>query len=284
MFNFAKTAVFAGVMTVIAAPAWAADPYEPPIVEAPIEPIYQPVEPVYQPVEVGGWYIRGDIDYHWSKFRGADYITYGPPPGTNSFTSGKLKGAFSAGAGVGYQVNNHFRVDLTGDYWFKSKFRGSTVGTCGGGAVTCVSDDRSSFSAMLLLANAYADLGTWHGITPYVGAGIGGAWLKWDTLHNSNDDGDFYHRGGKGWRFAYALMAGASYCLTDHWKLDAGYRFTRIEGGRMFEYANFGGPGFDKGMNVHEVRGGLRYQFGDSSCAKPQTIAYEPVPEPIYTK
>jgi len=28
---------------------------------------------------------------------------------------------------------------------------------------------------MLLLANAYVDIGTWHGVTPYVGAGIGGA-------------------------------------------------------------------------------------------------------------
>ena len=39
----------------------------------------------------GGWYIRGDIDYHWSDFEGADFITYGvdccglPVPGTNSF-------------------------------------------------------------------------------------------------------------------------------------------------------------------------------------------------------
>ena len=30
-----------------------------------------------QPADFGGWYIRGDIDYHWSNFRGADYITYG---------------------------------------------------------------------------------------------------------------------------------------------------------------------------------------------------------------
>jgi opacity protein-like surface antigen len=79
-------------------------------------------------------------------------------------------------------------------------------------------------------------------------------------------------------------MAGASYCLTDHWKVDAGYRFTHIEGGRMFEYdASSAGPGFDKGFNVHEVRGGLRYQFGGDPRCSP-VVAYEPVPEPIYTK
>ena len=82
---------------------------------------------------------------------------------------------------------------------------------------------------------------------------------------------------------AWALMAGASYCLTDNILLDAGYRFTRVNGGRMFEYAPVAGPGFDEGIDVHEVRGGLRYQFGGSSrCAPPP--AYEPIPvePPVY--
>ena len=60
-------------------------------------------------------------------------------------------------------------------------------------------------------------------------------------------------------------MAGASYCLTDKVKLDVGYRFSHINGGRMFELRlqpAGAGPGFDDGFNTHEVRGGLRYQFG----------------------
>ena len=39
------------------------------------------------------------------------------------------------------------------------------------------------------------------------------------------------------WRFAWALMAGTSYCLTDNLKLDVGYRYSHINGGRMFELA-----------------------------------------------
>src|SRR5690606_1582843 len=115
-------------------------------------PAYE--EPVVQQkADWGGWYIRGDVDYHWSDFRGGDYITYGPPPGTNSFATGDLDGSWSLGAGVGYQINNYFRADLTGDYYFKSNFRGST---CGAGG--CTSVDESSYSAFLLLANAYAEL------------------------------------------------------------------------------------------------------------------------------
>ncbi len=282
MFKLAVKAAVFGVFAGLASPTLAADFIEPPVEPAPM------VTPVYQEADYGGWYIRGDVDYHWSKWRGADYITYGP--GTNTFDSGKLRGAFSLGGGVGYQVTQHFRTDLTGDYWFKSNFKGSTLGTCGTTSAPCPSTDTSRMSAFLLLANAYADLGTWHGITPYVGAGIGGAHIKWDTLVNEDDDGRFEHRGGKGWRFAYALMAGASYCLTDHAKLDVGYRFSHINGGRMFEYASGlggttgAGPGFDRGFNNHEVRAGLRYQFGNSDCAPQQAVAYEPVPEPVYTK
>ena len=271
MFNLSWKAVLAAIVAGCAVPALAADLPEPPVIE---QPVYEAPAADY-----GGWYIRGDIDYHKPSWRGADYITYGPPPGTASFDSGELKGAFSLGAGVGYQVNSHFRADLTADYWFKSKFTGHT--SCD----TCFSTDTSKMSALLLLANAYVDLGTWHGVTPYVGAGIGGAHVKWDDLTNSIEGFDQTHKGTSNWRFAYALMAGASYCLTDRVALDAGYRFTHINGGRMFEF-NGAGPGFDRGFNTHEVRAGLRYSLGGSAsgCYEPQAVAYEPQPEPVYTK
>ncbi len=40
--------------------------------------------------------------------------------------------------------------------------------------------------AYSLLANAYVDLGTYGYITPYVGAGIGGTYVKWDKLRNTS--------------------------------------------------------------------------------------------------
>jgi len=277
MFAKSKAALL-GVffLASISAPAAAADLYEPPVVPA----------PVYQPVETGGWYIRGDVDYHWSQMRGAGYTTY-PGAGCvvctpgNDFDSTKLKGSWSLGAGIGYKINSYLRTDLTADYWFKSDFTGksSSSGPCGGGPGPCNSTDRSSMSALLLLANAYVDLGTWHGVTPYLGAGIGGAHVKWDDFKST-----VVQPGASDWRFAYALMAGASYCLTHNLDLDVGYRFTHINGGKMFGYANNVGPAYDKGMNVHEVRAGLRYNFGGSDrdgCGE-QTAYMPPEPAPVY--
>jgi opacity protein-like surface antigen len=276
MFSTVRKALLAGLLAGMAGPVFAADL---PVVEQAPPVAYE------QPADIGGWYIRGDVDYHWSNFGGSDYITYGAAPQIpGSFDSASLKGAFSIGGGVGYQINQHFRTDLTADWLSSSDFNGSTSGFCGVAQDPCTSTDSSSYSALLLLANAYVDIGTWHGVTPYVGAGIGGAWVKWDTLHNTDIDGPFEHTGGENWRFAYALMAGASYCLTDQVKLDVGYRYSHINGGRMFDYASDSnvGPGYDHGIGVNEVHGGLRYQFGRSDCAPPEP--YVPEPEPIYTK
>lgn len=252
-------------------------------------PVYEFPAAQQKHSESGGWYLRGDIGHRWSKLRGAEYITYGTPdpdPGTNQFTWTDLSGAASLGAGVGYQINRHFRTDLTVDYWFKSDFRGSTFGDCTDGP--CTTTDASAYSALLLMANAYVDLGTYAGVTPYVGAGIGGARIKWSDLANDAPDYDLVHEGSTEWRFAWSLMAGASYCLTQNLQLDAGYRYTRVNGGRMFEYADGDpgtGPGFDGGFNVHEARAGIRYAFGGPSlhCA-PEQVAYEQpaFEQPVY--
>ncbi len=269
--NLKRTAIAVACIAGFAGPALGADM---------VEPAPPPMAPTV--VTTGGWYLRGDIDYHWSQFQGGDYITYGPPPGTNSFTTGSLDGAMSLGAGVGYQINDWLRTDFTGDYWFKARFTGSTAGTCGG--APCSSVDTTKMSALLLLANAYVDLGTYYSITPYIGAGIGGAYLKWDDLNNNISGSVTVHDGTKDWRFAWALMAGASYCLTDNLDLDVGYRYTRIQGGRMFEF-NGAGPGFDHDFGTHEVRAGLRWYLGEhtprAGCAS-QYVSYQPEPNAVY--
>lgn len=289
MRRFTKQALLAALFAGVAGQALAADLLEPPVVEPPPAVDYAPA-PAF-----GGWYIRGDVDYHWTDWRDGDYVLYGERGGRGHFKEGDLDESWSLGAGVGYQINDYLRTDLTVDYFADADFRGKTEG-CDVDALgntdchTIVSStDRSSMDAWLVLANAYAELGTYYGFTPYVGAGIGGAYVKWDdlknTTHYSGGDDTTTHHGEDDWRFAWALMAGTSYCLTSNLEADVGYRFARIEDGGMFGYANGGGPGYDDGFNVHEIKAGLRYNFGGPrpACAPPEPIAYEPPPvEPVY--
>ena len=142
-------------------------------------------------------------------------------------------------------------------------------------------------TAYSLLANAYVDLGTYGSITPYLGAGIGGTQVKWDTLNNICRPGvaqcvNDTHPGEANWRFTYALMAGASYDVTDCVAVDAGYRYRKIEGGKMFGIASLGNPGagHDKGMTSHEVRVGARYKFG--GCGGSHMPDYQPDYQPVY--
>ncbi|MEN5277474.1 outer membrane protein [Brucella sp. TWI432] len=209
-------------------------------------------EVIVTPPAVGGWYLRGDIGYSWNRFKHADYATSpctsncGSSVFENNTILGDLKGSFLIGGGVGYQVTDYFRTDLTLDYMARSKFAGER--------------DESHMSGLSLLANAYVDLGNFAGVTPYLGAGIGGTRVKWaDVVDTQNND---VYSGDANWRFTYALMAGASVDLTHNLKLDAGYRYRHINGGKMFEGNPTIGNGYDKGMNVHDIRVGLRYMFG----------------------
>ncbi|MBB3964892.1 outer membrane protein [Rhizobium metallidurans] len=275
--------VFAALL--IASNAYAAD-------LAPAEPIAPPEVTV---TEATGWYLRGDVGYGFNDLRGAKYFQ-GSNASEVDFDRADVDDAWTIGGGVGYQINSYLRTDLTLDYLGKSDFNGSTNGGgagVGGGACSfsCSSTDISSMTAWSLMANAYVDLGTYGYVTPYVGAGIGGTYVKWKDLNNTSCDTSgsgigcdpTVTHGGKGsWRFSYGLMAGASIDVTCNVKADVGYRYLRVNGGDMFGYNLNGGPGRDKGFNIHEARVGARYMFG--GC---QTASYEPPPEiplqqPVY--
>lgn len=281
-----KSLIGAVAALLVATSAYSADLYQPEAPQAPPEVAVAPSN---------GWYLRGDVGYAFEKLRGANYFQ-----GSNSsmadFASAKVDNNVTLGGGVGYQINNYLRADVTADYLFKSDFKGSTKGDCGscgpgGTVVSATSRDVASLTAVSLLANAYVDLGTYGAFTPYVGGGLGGTYVKWDKLKNtscadddsSSCDGTVTHNGRGSWRFTYALMAGTSIDLTCNLKADVGYRFRHIEGGDMFGYNENGGPGYDKGLNLHEARVGARYNFGGCQTASYMPPADIPLaPQPVY--
>lgn len=236
-----------------------------------IEPVYQEV-PEIVPVEVGsGWYLRGDVSYDFKSDSEGTYRTFGdcgggcaPTYSTADYDSWDFDENANVGVGFGYQFTDYFRGDLTATYW-KTDVHGEDKGfNCGD---LCGSTETSEATAWELMANAYADLGTFAGFTPYVGAGVGAVHVKYDDFNSINyvngvelEPHDSF-AGEDSWRFAYSLMAGVSYDLTTSLKLDAGYRFTDIDGGKMFGANELGGvvSGEDDGFQRHTIQAGLRY-------------------------
>ncbi len=115
------------------------------------------------------------------------------------------------------------------------------------------------------MANAYVDLGTYAYFTPYVGAGIGGSYVKWDKLRNTSAPAAPVtppSNGGKGsWRFAYQLMAGASIDVTCNVKADLGYRFRHTMGGDMFATPCKAARAMTRASTATASHAGARYVF-----------------------
>ncbi len=233
--------------------------------------------------EQQGFYLRGDIGYApWSGEGDPSYRTYDAGTGTYGnvpFNGDRFGEPLSASLGVGYQINDMFRADVTGDY-FNGRFEGESAlaSPCAGeGAGTnCGVGTNADVTAYGLMANAYADLGTLAGFTPYVGAGLGATNLRFSSVSQTSScidalgvcsgaaAGAASYEGYDSWRFTYALMAGVSYDVTDRLKLDLGYRYSHIGSGEMFGFGAesiagaSGAKGLDDGLGRHELRAGLR--------------------------
>jgi opacity protein-like surface antigen len=263
------------------------------------QPIFVEQAEEYVPVEVGnGWYIRGDIGYAGSHKGGTHtYRTFDPVTTTYSpqtFATGTTGTDFGFGGGVGYQFNDWFRADATID-GYSGKFVGTTVAAQPCVDVTppnnpqyigttCASNDAQAYTAYQFMANAYVDLGTYVGVTPYLGAGAGYTLMSWESLNNS-----LYcvpgaaacptglaavalptvsHEGVTDYRFTYSVMAGLGYQASKNVKLDLGYRYSKVAAGDQFYFdpasitAGAGGvQGKDDGYDRHEVRLGFRYSL-----------------------
>ena len=177
-----RAIALAGLATLGAAPALAADMLKFPVESAP--------EFALKQVELGtGWYLRGGLGA--SNNKGPQLI---PDPSEGR----KIDWAIDVGAG--YKFNNWLRTDATLTF---NKPRdlskaGATV-TCpyalrglttqGADAIRvgyqwdpelerCDSSSRADLKKTDLMLNAYFDLGSWGGLTPFVGVGAGVSMLK----------------------------------------------------------------------------------------------------------
>lgn len=228
-----------------------------------------------------GWYLRGDVGY-------VDYVR--PREDTSRKVAGsplvdlRTDGTFSAGGGVGYRFNEFLRVDATADYRSEARFvdRSSRTNFAEG-----FNEETGKFGSVLALANAYVDLGTWHGLTPYVGAGVGVASQGFRNFLSETTcttvtcgDPSVVHavglQGNKVFRpdlndtsLAWALMAGVSTDLGRGFSLDVGYRYVNAGKAR----SGVDAYGFDtrlKDVESHEVRVGLRWALSGLRLPKAQ--------------
>jgi opacity protein-like surface antigen len=251
-----KLLIAAGAASLLSSAAFAADMGS--IMPAPPAPYYAP------PVEdFGGWYLRGDIGM--TNTRGKlfapaydDVSTLSVNQLGHGFTGGT-----SYGVGVGYQFNSWFRADVTGEYRSKVMFSGTDFANIAGlGPISDVYSAR--FSSWVAMANVYVDLGTWWCITPFVGAGVGGAFNQIDGLQDlgsipspgvgSVNSASYFANQANKTSFAWAAHAGLAYKVNQNFTVELAYR-----------YLDLGNAVTGKGDTFDGILGGRGrpFQFND---------------------
>ncbi|MEM9104225.1 MAG: OmpW family outer membrane protein, partial [Pseudomonadota bacterium] len=243
--------------------------------------LYGAQPPTTKPVEIGnGWYLRGDVGYNFSTDGDVSSIrtfdtatsTYDSVP----YSSHDFDSNMTWGLGVGYQLNNWFRVEGLGTVTTGSfEGRSSTAtGSCAGLTIVgCSTTGDVDYTAWGLMANGYIDIGTYSGFTPYVGAGLGATLVDYGTYRatqtpTGNPSFRTSSEGYEDWRFTYALMAGVAYEFARNWKVDVGYKYTNIDGGDMYRFDETsrgnGARGVqvsDDGIEMHQILASLRYSL-----------------------
>jgi opacity protein-like surface antigen len=258
-----KFLIAAGAASLLSTAAFAAD--------MPIAP------PPYAPPPVqdfGGWYLRGDIGMTNQHLKSLD----NPDPQSAGLFNSAGMGFDSSmlfDIGLGYQFNNWFRVDVTGQYRGRANFHGSQFSTAFPGSAL-VDNYSGSKSETVIMANGYVDLGTWWCLTPYIGAGVG---ASYNQISNFRDDGfrnDFgvpgpssvVYGGDAGkWNFAWALHAGLGYKVTPNVTIELGYSYMNLGDATTGFNSNFAGtatpqyPWTMHDITSHDLKLGVRWNF-----------------------
>ena len=293
-----KSFIAAGAAAFIGTAAFAADMPLPPPPQIPLQ------IPMIVEQPVGGWYLRGDIGVGVQSFSEFDFTQTNAAfvwPSSWTIVQQDIQDTTIFGLGIGYEFNNWFRMDFTGEYRTKAAFKvtGSYSGaSCSGGGI-CFDVNTGNYSAEVFMVNAYVDLGTWWCLTPYIGGGIGGAY---NTVSGMQDNGIIGTTGGVGFgyaannasnfNFAWNVQVGLTYNVNNNFKIDFNFRYLNlgspISGIVECQNVTSGCPAAFytfKDMTSEDFRIGFRWLLQpDGSVGVMSMMAPQPVyaPQPMY--
>lgn len=291
MRRFTTLALTAAAAAFVTTAAGAAD-YAPPVLRA-SAPAVEPAS------SSGGWYLRGDIGVgmssigDWGVYQDGQQVRSGAG-GVDTFQlrTKSFSETVSIGFGAGYQFNSWFRVDVTGEFRGGGRLRGHDYVSWSGGGDTFHQTNtyQGDVRSWAMMANFYVDLGTFCTfgcLTPYLGAGVGFAHhtvsaftdssTGYSTLNGATGSTGAYAATSSKASFAWALMAGVGYRVSERLSLELGYRYINLGDmptlGLIDNVPQPGGPVNTiqvRNLSAHEVRIGMRWLL-NCSCGTVET-------------
>lgn len=177
------------------------------------------------------WYLRGFVGVGMNGPTSLDVTNV---PADTYFASNSIGDSTFIGGGFGYNWNSWLRLDATAEYRGKTHISALAVSQPAVPGPVAVDQYDGNLSSWVFLANAYVDLGTWNCFTPFIGAGIGGAYNMISSFTDVTPDvaafgatGSSFGlgRGTNNWDLAWALYAGLTYNVSKSFKVDLTYRY-----------------------------------------------------------
>lgn len=198
------------------------------------------------------WYLKGtigmtspEVGEMWNEEYGSGDFTVGHTD---------MKSTPFYGIGIGVEHNRWLRFDLTGEYRGKYLFIGQDINHTFGYTNEFTADIQSWVG----LANAYIDLTTWRGLTPYVGGGVGFASVSVLGLKDVSSgpgpaNGVAFGDDHTETNFAWALYAGVSFDVTSQFTMDLGYRYLDMGDAKTGRVTAFDGTDSYSGVELNDL-------------------------------
>jgi opacity protein-like surface antigen len=233
--------------------------------------------------EFSGWYLRGDIGMTNQSVKKLDSNTSVAFPANTDVGLG-FDSSPLFDLGVGYRFNNWFRGDLTAQYRGRANFHGNDRLIFN--PTTFQSDNFSgSKSEAVFMVNAYADLGTWWCITPFVGFGVGTSYNMISSFRDDNvqiasgvTNGSVANFADNGkWNFAWAAHAGLAYKVTPSVTLELGYSYLDLGSARPGAFTLVDGTTgassiVMKNITSHDLTLGMRWELNSPPVYAPPPL------------
>ncbi|MDZ4737305.1 MAG: outer membrane beta-barrel protein [Rhodospirillaceae bacterium] len=171
--------------------------------------------------QADGFYVGVMGGFGWTQDVQGDYTYTGSP----------FNADIDSDTGYVLGVAGGYGFDFGGRAELEFAYRSNDIDqiSYGGGSTSSINGDINVYS---LMTNFWYDFDTGTGLMPYLGGGIGAAWVTsndWQFSGNSphSDDSDM--------AFAYQVGAGVNYAINETFTMGLGYRFFGTTG---FELEN----------------------------------------------
>ncbi len=191
-------------------------------------------------------------------------------PDTTTYPVGdKDDSVFGGSLAIGYDFDKRFGVPIRTELEYSIFSKAEAKRNYSFGEYIPGEDltRKQTFNIQTLFLNTYWDFNTGTPFTPYIGAGIGAAFIKTEGNSSGSNpiegswDMDFGSKTVT--NFAWNVGAGLGYDITDNWTVDLGYRFVGLGSVKTAKYHE--GDEWiqmkSSDLYQHQVALGIRYTF-----------------------